>query len=174
MNILAGLQRRLRPIMRPIVRFLLYYFYETPYIMGTAGRLVKGKKVATANTLFNLSSGSIYIGDYTIFGQNVMVLTGRHNFVDGRRAGLDEVIRGPAWGGGDQEVPSSGYDIRIGSGVWIASGATIIGGVTIGDGVIVAANAVVTKHVPPFAIVAGVPAKVIGDTRDPVTGSIDG
>jgi acetyltransferase-like isoleucine patch superfamily enzyme len=166
MALLAGLQRHLRPVMRPIVRWLLYYFYETPYTMGTGGQLVLGKKVAVANTLFNLSSGSIHVGDYTIFGQNVMVLTGRHNFVNGRRAGLDEVMKGPSWGGGDKEVPSSGFDIHIGSGSWIASGAVILGGVTIGSNVIVAANAVVTKSVPDFAIVAGVPARVIGDTRN--------
>lgn len=166
MAIFAGLQRRLRPVMRPIVRWLLYYFYETPYTMGTGGQLVLGKKAAVANTLFNLSSGSIHVGDYTIFGQNVMVLTGRHNFVNGRRAGLEEVMCGPSWGGGEKEVPSSGYDIDIGSGSWIASGAVILGGVSIGNNAIVAANAVVTKSVPDFAIVAGVPARVIGDTRN--------
>lgn len=159
------LQRKLRPIMRPLVRWFLYFYYETSYTMGGGGKLQLGKKVAVANTLFNLSSGSIHIGDYTIFGQNVMVLTGRHNFVDGRRAGLDDVINGPAWGGGEQEVPSSGYDIRIGSGCWIASGALVVGGVTIGNNVIVAANAVVTRSIPDYAIVAGVPARVIGDTR---------
>jgi acetyltransferase-like isoleucine patch superfamily enzyme len=162
----AELQRKLRPIMRPIMRFLLYFFYETSYTVGTSGKLSLGKKVATANTLFNLSSGSIVIGDYTIFGQNVMLLTGRHNYVDGQRAGLDEVINGPSWGGGELEVPSSGYDIYIGQGCWIASGSIIIGGVTVGNNVIVAANAVVTKNVPDYAIVAGIPAKVIGDTRE--------
>lgn len=155
-------------MMRPIVRWMLYYFYETSYCMGTGGKLVTGKKVAVANTLFNLSSGSIYIGDYTIFGQNVMVLTGRHNFIDGQRAGLDEVINSPAWGGGEKEVPSSGYDIHIGRGAWIASGAVIVGGVRVGDGAIVAANAVVTKSIPDYAIVAGVPAKIIGDTRSSI------
>jgi virginiamycin A acetyltransferase len=165
MSFAATLQHKLRPFMRPIVRWLLYYFYETSYTMGSGGKLVLGKKVAVANTLFNLSSGSIHIGDYTIFGQNVMLLTGRHNFVDGRRAGLDDVINGPAWGGGDREVPPSGFDIIIGSGTWIASGAVVIGGVTIGDNVIVAANAVVTRPVPDYAIVGGVPARVIGDTR---------
>lgn len=133
--------------------------------MGSGGSLLVGNKVAVANTLFNLSSGSIYIGDYTIFGQNVMVLTGRHHFIDGYRAGLGDVINGSSWGGGDKEVPSSGYDIHIGRGCWIASGAVITGNVIIGDNVIVAANAVVTRSVPDFAIVAGVPAKVIGDTR---------
>lgn len=50
--------------------------------------------------------------------------------------------------------------------LWIASGVVISGGVTIGDNFIVAANAVVTKDLPDFAVAAGVPAKVIGDTRD--------
>lgn len=48
----------------------------------------------------------------------------------------------------------------------IGSNATIISGVTIGEGAIVGAGAVVTKDVPDFAIVAGVPARVIGDSRD--------
>lgn len=49
----------------------------------------------------------------------------------------------------------------IGNDVWIGTNAVIMGGVTIGDGAIVAAGAVVTKDVPPYAIVGGVPAKVI-------------
>jgi FkbM family methyltransferase len=51
--------------------------------------------------------------------------------------------------------------IRIGNDVWIGEGAFISKGVTIGDGAIVAARAVVTKDVPPYAIVGGVPAKII-------------
>jgi UDP-2-acetamido-3-amino-2,3-dideoxy-glucuronate N-acetyltransferase len=47
----------------------------------------------------------------------------------------------------------------------IGSGATIIAGVTIGMGSLVGAGAVVTRDVPDFAIVAGVPARVVGDTR---------
>jgi len=48
----------------------------------------------------------------------------------------------------------------------IGSNATIVCGITIGEGALVAAGAVVTKDVHPFAIVAGVPAKVIGDVRN--------
>ena len=47
----------------------------------------------------------------------------------------------------------------------IGSNATLVCGVTIGEGALVGAGAVVTKDVPPFAIVAGVPAKIVGDTR---------
>ncbi len=51
--------------------------------------------------------------------------------------------------------------VAIGNDVWIGDHATIMGGVTIGDGAVVAASAVVTKDVPPYAIVGGVPARVI-------------
>lgn len=51
--------------------------------------------------------------------------------------------------------------ITIGNDVWIGQRAIIMDGVTVGDGAIVAAGALVTKDVPPFAIVGGVPAKVI-------------
>lgn len=51
--------------------------------------------------------------------------------------------------------------VIIGNDCWINSNVTLISGVTIGDGAVVLAGAVVTKDVPPYAIVAGVPAKVI-------------
>ena len=157
---------KIRPMMRSLIRFFLFFYYETSYVMGSGGKVVLGKKVAVANTLFNVSSGSIFISDYVIFGQNVMVLTGRHNFNKGQRAGLDLVKNSEAWGGGESEVPSQGYDIYIGQGSWIASGSIITGGVKIGEHVIVAAGAVVTKDLPDHAIAAGIPAKIIGDTRN--------
>jgi acetyltransferase-like isoleucine patch superfamily enzyme len=51
-------------------------------------------------------------------------------------------------------------------GASIGSGATLVCGITIGEGALVGAGAVVTKSVPDFAIVAGVPARVVGDTRN--------
>jgi carbonic anhydrase/acetyltransferase-like protein (isoleucine patch superfamily) len=55
--------------------------------------------------------------------------------------------------------------VTIGEDCWICSHAVILMGVTIGDGAVVAAGAVVNCDVPPYAIVAGVPAKVVGDRR---------
>ena len=51
--------------------------------------------------------------------------------------------------------------IQIGSDVWIGYRATILNGAKIGDGAVIAASAVVTKDVPPYAIVGGVPAKIL-------------
>ena len=48
---------------------------------------------------------------------------------------------------------------------WIGANVTIIGGVRVGRGSIIAAGAVVTKDIPPYSIVGGVPAKVIGDRK---------
>ena len=49
----------------------------------------------------------------------------------------------------------------IGHDVWLGSGAMILSGVTIGHGAVVAAHALVTKDVPPYAIVGGNPARII-------------
>ena len=54
---------------------------------------------------------------------------------------------------------------RVKRGASIGTHATIISGITIGEHALVGAGAVVTKSVPDFAVVAGVPAHVIGDTR---------
>lgn len=51
--------------------------------------------------------------------------------------------------------------VIIGNDVWIGARATIMDGVNVGDGAVIAAGAVVTKNVPPYAIVGGVPAKII-------------
>ena len=53
------------------------------------------------------------------------------------------------------------YPVVIGNDCWIGFGVSIIAGVTIGDGAVILAHAVVTKDIPAYAIVAGIPAKVI-------------
>jgi acetyltransferase-like isoleucine patch superfamily enzyme len=63
----------------------------------------------------------------------------------------------------DQPVTSLG--IRIGEDVWIGANAGVTDGVAIGDHAVVAMGAVVTRDVPDWAIVGGVPARVLGDRR---------
>ncbi len=58
-------------------------------------------------------------------------------------------------------VPAYAASVTIKRNAWIGSGVIIIAGVTVGEGAIVAAGAVVTKDVPPYTFVGGVPAKII-------------
>lgn len=58
-------------------------------------------------------------------------------------------------------VPEKQLDVEIGNDVWIGERVMLIGGIHIADGAVVLAGAVVTKDVPPYAIVGGVPAKII-------------
>ena len=53
------------------------------------------------------------------------------------------------------------YAVEIGNDVWIGFGVTILAGVRIGNGAVIAAGAVVTKDIPAYAVVGGIPAKVI-------------
>jgi len=61
----------------------------------------------------------------------------------------------------DPDFADSYAPILIGDRAWIAEGAVVLGGVTIGEGAVAAAGAVVTKDVPPFTVVGGVPAQRI-------------
>lgn len=67
--------------------------------------------------------------------------------------GLDKMQVATAW--------DNKGDIVIGNDVWIGYEAVILAGVTIGDGAVIGARAVVTKDVPPYTVVGGVPAKEI-------------
>ena len=72
----------------------------------------------------------------------------------------------------DEEIESKG-PVEIGHDVWIGAYAHVMSGVKVGNGAVVAANAVVTKDVPPFAIVGGTPARILkyrfdAPTRDRV------
>ena len=68
-------------------------------------------------------------------------------------------------GSAQSEADWKVVETRISKRASIGSNVTILCGITIGEGALVGAGAVVTKDVPPYAIVAGVPAKVVGDTR---------
>jgi acetyltransferase-like isoleucine patch superfamily enzyme len=64
-----------------------------------------------------------------------------------------------------QARPSRG--IVVGAGGWLGAGSIVLDGVTVGPSAIVGAHAVVTQDVPAFAIVAGAPARVVRDRRQP-------
>ena len=75
--------------------------------------------------------------------------------------GLDRTRVADAW--------DNKGDIVVGSDVWIGHEAVVLSGVTIGDGAIIGARAVVTRDVPPYAIVGGVPARLIRKRFDDKT-----
>jgi acetyltransferase-like isoleucine patch superfamily enzyme len=124
------------------------------FVHGPADRIHddRGKGDRWTDVVLNTRSGHIYLGADVILGHGCMLLTGRHEYADGKLKPRK------------QQVPDSGWDIRVGEGAWIASGAIIIGGVTVGEHAIVAAGAVVTSDVAANAIVGGNPARVIGST----------
>lgn len=66
----------------------------------------------------------------------------------------------------EKYLPARVAPIRIGDNVFIGAGAIILAGVTVSDWVVIGAGAVVTKDVESYQIVAGNPARVIGDLRD--------
>ena len=69
-----------------------------------------------------------------------------------------------------REQPVSSRGITLGKDVWVGAQAGITDGVTIGDHAVIAMGAVVTSDVAEYAIVAGVPARVVGDRRDKANG----
>jgi lipopolysaccharide biosynthesis protein len=68
-----------------------------------------------------------------------------------------------------EDYHASRGDVVIGHDVWLGSGCMILSGVTVGHGAVVAARAVVTRDVPPYAIVAGNPARVVRHRFDAAT-----
>jgi virginiamycin A acetyltransferase len=78
-------------------------------------------------------------------------------------------IFGHGWDAGAPPSWPQRGDTRVGNDVWLGYRSTLMPGVTIGDGAIVASAAVVTRDVPPYAVVGGNPAAVIRMRFDPGT-----
>lgn len=122
----------------------------TPRLWGPGERLSVASTAVLNDALLNTVSGKITIEEYAFFGHGVALLTGTH---DVSRTGMERQLA----------VPSVGRDIVIGTGAWIASRAIVLGPCRIGANAVVAAGAVVSDDVPAGAIVAGVPARVVGE-----------
>lgn len=104
------------------------------------------------------------VGRYCSIASDVVIISGKHPtkewvtthpafFSTAKQCGKTYVSQ--------QAYEEATQRTQIGNDVWIGYGARILGGVKIGDGAIIAAGAVVTQDVPDYAIVGGVPAKVI-------------
>ena len=92
--------------------------------------------------------GAVHIGDNVMMGPECILLSHNHRF--------DRLDIPMCQQGFSEEKP-----IRIGNDVWIGTRAIILPGVTLGDHSVIGAGAVVTKDVPAYAVVGGVPAKIL-------------
>ena len=93
-------------------------------------------------------NGPVTIGNDVMMAPEVVIYTSGHAY---------DSLDVPMWKQGSTEVKR----VVIGNDVWIGRRVIIMPGVNIGDGSIIGAGAVVTKDVPPYSVVGGVPAKVL-------------
>jgi acetyltransferase-like isoleucine patch superfamily enzyme len=102
--------------------------------------------------------GGLTAGEHVLIGPNVLILSSEHQ-----------------WDDPDVPIHDQGHRLlptTIGDHVWIGGNATVQAGVTIATGTVVGAGAVVTGDTEPYSIVAGVPARKIGERRRPTTAQL--
>lgn len=105
------------------------------------------------NNLFMCALAPVKIGDHVMFGPNVTIITGDHR--------IDLVGRYMTTVCNEEKLSENDQPVVFEGDNWISANAIILKGVTVGKGAIIACGAVVNRDVPPYAIVGGIPAKVI-------------
>lgn len=97
--------------------------------------------------------GNVKIGNYCSFGPDVKLAQSQHS--------IDYITTYQRISNINIGYLLNGKKAQIDNDVWVGANAVVMQGVHIGTGAVIGANAVVTKDVPPFAVVVGVPAKII-------------
>jgi acetyltransferase-like isoleucine patch superfamily enzyme len=97
------------------------------------------------------AKSTIRIGNKVMFGPHVTLIGGNHNAAEIGRFMFDVT----------EKRPGNDLGIVIEDDVWVGARALILRGVTVGRGSFIAAGSTVTKSVPPYAIVGGIPATLI-------------
>jgi virginiamycin A acetyltransferase len=137
------------------------------YNCNIVGQVAIGRNTSLWGPNIDLVSRPEYgisIGKYCSIARNVSMQTFNHNIKKATTYFIGKNFYNEKWH--NEEVSKGG--IVIGNDVWIGTHSVILGGVNIGNGAVVAANSLVNKDVPPYAIVGGSPAKVIGYRFDEV------
>lgn len=110
--------------------------------------------------------GRVVIGDYTcivgaMFATNSSVVVGDYVFIAGDVVLSDALFAVPGTGSCAPVESCARGDIVIDDGAWIGNNAVVLGGVHVGEGSIIAAGAIVDRDVPPGAVWAGNPGRVV-------------
>lgn len=121
-------------------------YIEPPFHANWGGHHVHfGKNIYANFGLTLVDDTHIYVGDYTMFGPNVVVATAGHPILP--------------------ELREQGYQynasVHIGRNCWIGAGVVIVPGVSIGDNVVIGAGSVVTKDLPDNVVAVGNPCRVL-------------
>ena len=119
------------------------------FFAATDGRIDIGNRVSfNTNVHLNAENGGVIVfGDNVLVGPNVVLRAADHRF---ERTDIPIRDQGHIAG-----------SITIEDDVWLGANVTVLSGVRIGRGAVVAAGAVVATDVPPYAVVGGVPAKIL-------------
>lgn len=134
-----------------------------------AGTNIKNSKIGRYTFIGRKNAlNNVEIGKFCSIGSNVQVITATHpskNFVSTHPVffstscqAAKTFVKNDIF---EEHLSVDGRNLIVGNDVWIGHNVTFLGGLRIGDGAIIGANALVTKDVPPYAIVGGVPAKII-------------
>lgn len=113
--------------------------------------IVIGKNCKIGEYNHITAANRIIIGDCLLTGKWVTITDNSHGETD-----MESLHKCPS-----KRCLTSKGPVIIGNNVWIGDKATILPGVTIGDGAVIAANSVVTKDVPAYTVVGGIPAKIL-------------
>lgn len=111
------------------------------------------------NGRIQVKHGTVKIGQFVTAGFGIKLIAGNHNINTANMLiTLQKIIQHEY----DSKIKllDTGY-INIGNNVWLGDNSIVLKDVTIGDGAVIGAGSVVTKDIPPFAIVGGVPARII-------------
>jgi len=117
---------------------------QPPFYCDYGSNIELGERVFFNFNCIVLDVCRVRIGDYTLFGPGVQVLTPMHP--------LDAALR---------RKQEYGKPVDIGNDVWVGAGALILPGVTIGSGTVIGAGSVVTRDIPASVLAAGNPCRVI-------------
>lgn len=138
--------------MRPLFNKYGKNFVFDPAGIYSFGNITVGDDVSLGLQATILADKSVVrIGSYVMFGPKVTVVGGGHNIS----------MAGAVMAHVHDKSGNEDLGVIIEDDVWVGAQAIILRGVKVGRGAIVAAGSVVTKSIPPYAIVAGNPAKII-------------